>query len=41
MGTGSTVEGAAIVEFREATCVVRPGWGGEVDEAGTLVLERG
>lgn len=41
MGRGSEVEGPAIVEFREATCVVRPGWGGKIDEVGTLVLEKG
>ena len=40
MGAGSRVEGPAIVELREATCLVRPGWAGAVDEAGTLVLER-
>jgi N-methylhydantoinase A len=40
LGAGSEVEGPAIVEFAEATCVVRPGWGGRVDEVGTLVLER-
>jgi N-methylhydantoinase A len=40
MGAGSRVEGPAIVEFAEATCVVRPGWRGTVDAAGTLVLER-
>ena len=39
MGEGSEVEGPAIVEFKEATCVVRPGWGGAVDGVGTLVLE--
>ncbi|HET7479315.1 MAG TPA: hydantoinase/oxoprolinase family protein, partial [Rubrobacteraceae bacterium] len=41
LGRGSEVEGPAIVEFREATCVVRPGWRGTVDEVGTLVLEKG
>jgi N-methylhydantoinase A len=41
MGRGSEVEGPAIVEFRESTCVVRPGWRGTVDEVGTLVLEKG
>jgi N-methylhydantoinase A len=41
MGKGTRVEGPAIVEFPEATCVVRPGWSGAVDGAGTLVLERG
>ena len=40
MGAGSTVAGPAIVEFREATCVVRPGWKGEIDATGTLILER-
>jgi N-methylhydantoinase A/oxoprolinase/acetone carboxylase beta subunit len=28
------------VEFKESTCVVRPGWQGEIDGVGTLVLER-
>ncbi len=41
MGVGSEVEGPAIVEFAESTCVVRPGWGGKVDDVGTLILERG
>lgn len=40
MGAGSEVEGPAVVEFAESTCVVRPGWSGEVDSVGTLVLER-
>jgi N-methylhydantoinase A len=40
MGRGSEVEGPAIVEFRESTCVVRPGWRGAVDGVGTLVLEK-
>ena len=40
MGAGFEVDGPAIVEFAEATCVVRPGWSGAVDKAGTLVLER-
>jgi N-methylhydantoinase A len=39
MGEGTKVDGPAIVEFAEATCVVRPGWSGAVDGAGTLVLE--
>jgi hypothetical protein len=29
-----------VVEFAESTLLVRPGWGGPVDEAGALVLER-
>ena len=39
LGAGSVVEGPAIVEFRHATCVVRPSWHGAVDEAGTLVIQ--
>jgi len=38
MGVGSRVKGPAIVELSQATCVVRPGWEGAVDEVGTLVL---
>jgi N-methylhydantoinase A len=40
LGTGSHVKGPAIVEFAEATCLVAAGWSGEIDAAGTLVLER-
>ncbi len=40
MGEGSRVQGPAIVEFPEATCVVRPEWAGAVDHAGNLVLGR-
>jgi N-methylhydantoinase A len=40
MGGGSEVEGPAIVEFKESTCVVRPGWKGQIDNVGTLVLEK-
>jgi N-methylhydantoinase A len=40
MGEGSEVEGPAIVEFKESTCVVRPGWKGEIDNVGTVVLEK-
>jgi N-methylhydantoinase A len=40
LGAGSVVEGPAIVESGESTCVVRPGWRGAVDGAGTLVLAR-
>jgi N-methylhydantoinase A len=40
MGRGSRVEGPAVVEFSEATCVVRPGWSGVVDAVGTLMLTR-
>ena len=40
MGAGSEVSGPAVVEFKESTCVVRPGWRGAVDGVGTLVLEK-
>jgi N-methylhydantoinase A len=40
LGAGSHVDGPAIVELPESTCVVRPGWGGAIDAAGALVLER-
>ena len=40
LGAGSEVGGPAIVEFPEATCVVRPEWRGRIDDAGTLVLQR-
>ncbi|MDQ4058255.1 MAG: hydantoinase/oxoprolinase family protein [Actinomycetota bacterium] len=40
LGVGSEVEGPCIVEFAEATAVVRPGWSGEIDRAGTLVVRR-
>jgi N-methylhydantoinase A len=40
LGAGLVVDGPAIVEFPEATCVVRPGWSARVDEVGALVLER-
>jgi N-methylhydantoinase A len=40
MGAGSEVDGPAVIEFPESTCVVRTGWGGSVDDAGTLVLRR-
>jgi N-methylhydantoinase A len=41
MGAGSEVQGPALVEFAEATCVVAPGWAGRIDDSGSLVLERG
>ena len=40
LGRGSEVSGPAVVEFAEATLVVRPGWRGAIDPTGTLVLER-
>ena len=38
---GERVEGPAICELAEATLAVPPGWAGSVDDAGTIVLERG
>ncbi len=40
LGAGDELEGPAIVELAEATCVVRPGWQGRIDDTGTLVLTR-
>ena len=40
LARGSNVEGPAIVEFAEASCLVRPRWKGRIDDVGTLVLER-
>jgi N-methylhydantoinase A len=39
-GAGLSVSGPAIVELPGSTCLVRPGWAGAPDDAGTLVLER-
>jgi N-methylhydantoinase A len=38
--SGSAVSGPAIVELPGSTCLVRPGWAGKPDAAGSLVLER-
>ena len=40
LGAGDRVDGPAIVELTESTCVVRPGWAGAIDDAAALVLER-
>ena len=40
LGVGAEVRGPAIVTSSDATCVVRPGWHGVVDEVGSLLLER-
>jgi N-methylhydantoinase A len=37
---GGAVTGPAVLSLEGATCLVREGWAGEVDGAGTLVLER-
>jgi N-methylhydantoinase A len=38
---GERIAGPAVCELPEATLAVPPGWHGTVDEAGTIVLERG
>ncbi len=40
LGPGDGVAGPAIVEFTEATCLVRAGWTAEVDAVGSLLLTR-
>ncbi|MGH2750317.1 MAG: hydantoinase/oxoprolinase family protein [Actinomycetota bacterium] len=40
LGRGHDLEGPCIVEFEEATAVVRPEWSGTIDDVGTLVLTR-
>jgi N-methylhydantoinase A len=40
MGRGSAARAPAVVEFADATCLVRPGWSGTIDAAGTLILTR-
>jgi N-methylhydantoinase A len=40
LGGGDRLDGPAVVEFAEATLLLRPGWRATVDEAGTLVLQR-
>jgi N-methylhydantoinase A len=36
---GTKVEGPAIVEFPETTCLVPPGWAGKADDHGIVRLE--
>ena len=38
---GTETEGPCVFELPEATLVVPPGWRTRVDEAGTIVAERG
>jgi N-methylhydantoinase A len=40
LGPGDGLPGPAVVEFAEATCLVRPGWTAVVDDVGTLVMTR-
>jgi N-methylhydantoinase A len=36
---GTTLEGPAVIEFPETTCLVPPGWSGEADEQGIVRLQ--
>ena len=40
MAPGTAVDGPCIIEFAEATAVIRPGWSGVIDDVGTLVVSR-
>jgi N-methylhydantoinase A len=40
LAPGERIEGPAVCALPEATLVVPPGWRGEVDEAGTIVLRQ-
>lgn len=40
LGAGAGIEGPAVVEFAECTCIVRPSWEGEIDGHGNLILEQ-
>jgi N-methylhydantoinase A len=40
LGAGTTFAGPAIVEEREMTAVIRPGWAVEVARDGSLVATR-
>lgn len=40
MGVGQVVDGPVIVEERETTCVIRPGWTVTVAPDGSLIAER-
>ena len=35
---GTTIDGPAIVEFPETTCLIPPGWRGRADDRGILEL---
>ena len=37
---GERIDGPAVVELREATLAVPPGWSGEVLDSGTIRIER-
>ncbi len=41
LSAGANVRGPALCAMPQSTLLVPPGWGGTVDEQGTVVLERG
>jgi N-methylhydantoinase A len=41
LGAGARFDGPAVVEERETTSVIRPGWSVEVASDGSLIAERG
>jgi N-methylhydantoinase A len=40
MAVGTEITGPAMVELKESTCIVRPGWRAALDDTGTLTVER-
>jgi N-methylhydantoinase A len=40
-GAGTQAEGPVVFELPESTLVIPPGWAAEVDDAGTILAERG
>jgi N-methylhydantoinase A len=40
LGVGTTVDGPALIEERETTAVLRPGWHAEVNSDGSLIATR-
>jgi 5-oxoprolinase (ATP-hydrolysing) len=41
LGSGSEIDGPAIVAENNSTTVIDPGWSGRINDAGHLILERG
>jgi N-methylhydantoinase A len=40
MSAGTELEGPAIVELPESTLLIPPGWSGNVEPTGTIVIRR-
>jgi N-methylhydantoinase A len=40
LGAGATLTGPAVVEQYDSTVLVTPGWSGQVDSYGNLILQR-